>query len=278
MCSLEGLQGGRRALEMNHQSILMGRRKSNKPSQNPIKRQMSVRIQNKQLNSPLHHHVPRILIVTSDEKDRKVSDLPPFTIEKCIQSIAGHPKSIKKLKSGDLLLEVEKKSHVENLLSTKKLFDLNVRISLHSTLNSCKGVIRCQDYAPCTDDEILENLKSEGVTDVRKIQVRRNGVVRRTNTYVLTFNTPILPKKIKAAYLSVEVYIPNPLRCYKCQVFGHHEDHCLKKAICANCGEAKHCSDDRNCAATAKCANCNGSHPVFSRECTTWKKEKRFLQ
>ena len=42
-------------------------------------------------------------------------------------------------------------------------------------------------------------------------------------------------------------------------------------------GEAKHCSDDRNCAATAKCANCNGSHPVFSRECTTWKKEKEIL-
>ena len=138
-----------------------------------------------------------------------------------------------------MLLEVEKKSHVENLLSTKKLFDLNVKISLHKTLNSCKGVIRCQDFAPCTDDEILENLKSQGVTDVRNIQVRRNGVVRRTYTYVLTFNTPILPKKIKAAYLSVnvEVYIPNPLRCYKCQVFGHHEDHCLKKAICANCGE-----------------------------------------
>ena len=160
------------------------------------------------------------------------------------------------------------------MLSTKKLFNLNVKISLHGSLNTSKGVIRCQDLGPCTDDEILENLKSEGVIHVRNIQVRRNGVLKRTNTYVLTFNTPILPKKIKAAYLfvNVEVYIPNPFRIYNCQVFGHHEDNCLKKPICG-----KHCSDVRNCSETPKCANYNGNHPVSSRDCPSWKKEKQIL-
>ena len=74
-------------------------------------------------------NVARFLIVKSEEKDRKVSDLSPFAIEKSIQAIAGHPKSIKRLKSGDLLLEVEKKAHITNLLATKKLFDLQVKIS-----------------------------------------------------------------------------------------------------------------------------------------------------
>ena len=176
-------------------------------------------------------NVPRFLVVKSEEKDRKISDLSPFAIEKCIQSIAGHPKSIKRLKSGDLLLEVVKQSHVTNLLTTKKLFDLKVKISLHNTLNTSKGAIRCQDLGPCTDDEFLDNLKSEGFLHIRNIQVRRNGVLKRTNTYVLTFNTSVLPKKIKAAYFSVnvEVYISNPLRFYHCQVFGHHEDNCMKK-------------------------------------------------
>ena len=41
-------------------------------------------------------NVPRFLVVTSQDKDRTVSDLSPFVIEKSIQSIAGHPKSIKK--------------------------------------------------------------------------------------------------------------------------------------------------------------------------------------
>ena len=75
--------------------------------------------------------------------------------------------------------------------------------------------------------------------EIRNIHVQRNGVIKRPNTYVLTFNTTILPKKIKAAYISVnvEVYVPNPLRCYNCQFFGHHERRCTRKKVCANCGE-----------------------------------------
>ncbi|MEW8548145.1 MAG: hypothetical protein AB2693_31970 [Candidatus Thiodiazotropha sp.] len=209
-----------------------------------------------------------------------MSDLSPFVIEKCFLSIAGHLKTIKKLKSGDLLLEVDRHQQVENLLKTTKIFDLKVKISLHNTLNSSKGVIRCPELRPCSDKDILENLKDQGVIGVRNISVRRNGEVKPTNTYVLTFDTPVLPKKIKVAFLSVnvEVYIPNPLRCYFCQVFGHHEDHCTKKPVCANCGEDRHCSDDRNCKNTAKCVNCNGNHPVFSRDCPTWKKEKAILK
>ena len=77
--------------------------------------------------------------------------------------------------------------------------------------------------------------------------------------------------------MNVEVYIPNPRRCYNCQVFGHHEDNCLKKPVCGNCGGEKHCSDVRNCNETAKCANCNGNHPVSSCDCPSWKKEKEIL-
>ena len=156
------------------------------------------------------------------------------------------------------------------LQPTKKLFHLKVKISLHNTLNTSMGVIRCQDLGPCTDDEIIDNLKSECVIHVRNIQVRRNGALKRTNTNVLTFITPVLPKKIKAAYLSVnvEVNILNPLRCYHCQV-GHNEDKSMKKTICGKCGGDRHCSDDRNCKEASKCANCNGPHPVFSRNCPT---------
>ena len=60
-----------------------------------------------------------------------MADLSLFVIEKCIQSIVGHPKTIKKLKSGDLLLEVDRKQ-VENLLKNTKIFDLKVKISLHN--------------------------------------------------------------------------------------------------------------------------------------------------
>ena len=105
---------------------------------------------------------------------------------------------------------------------------------------------------------------------VCNIHVRRIGVLKPTHAYVLTFNTPVLPKKIKAA-------IPNPLRCYNCQVFGHHEDNCLKEPVCGNCGGENNCSDIRNCNETAKCANCNGNHPVSSSRLSIMEKEKTIL-
>ena len=147
--------------------------------------------------------VPRFLVVKSQEEKRTMADLSPFVIEKCIQSIVGHPKTIKKLKSGDLLLEVDRQQQVENLLKTTKIFDLKVKISLHQSLNSSKGVIRCPELRPCSNKEIIDNLTDQGVTVVRNVSVRKNGVLKSTNTYVLTFNTPILPKKIKVAFLSV---------------------------------------------------------------------------
>ena len=55
------------------------------------------------------------------------------------------------------------------------------------------------------------------VTDVRRINVHRDGVLKPTNTFVFTFNTPELPTVVKIGFIQakVDVYVPNPLRCYQ---------------------------------------------------------------
>ena len=143
-------------------------------------------------------------------------------------------KSIKNLKSGDLLVECERESHIKNLLKTTTFFDIKCQVKLHNTLNSSKGIVRCPALKGCTNEHIVEEMRDQGVLAVRRIQVRRDGQIRPTNTFVFTFNTPELPKIATVGYLRVpvEVYIPNPLRCYRCQMFGHHEDNCNRPAIC----------------------------------------------
>ena len=54
-----------------------------------------------------------------------------------------YPEVLKKLRSGDLLVEYAGRKQIENLLRTEKFFDLDVKVSLHSSLNTCKGVVRC---------------------------------------------------------------------------------------------------------------------------------------
>ena len=74
-----------------------------------------------------------------------------------------------------------------------------------------------------------------------------------------------------------EQYVPNPLRCYQCQVYGHRENKCSRQALCINGGMPEHCASCQ-CQRPAKCVNCSGVYPANSKECPQWEKEKKILK
>ena len=92
-----------------------------------------------------------------------------------------------------------------------------MKVSLHGSLNASKGVVRCPDLKACSEQEILDNMREQGVVGVRRIKIRRDGSPKDSNTFFFTFNTSVLPKQLKVAIIRVTVdpYIPNPLRCYQ---------------------------------------------------------------
>ena len=49
-----------------------------------------------------------------------------------------------------------------------------------------------------------------------------------TNTVLLHFDCPDLPPQVQLGYLkfNVKQYIPMPLRCFKCNRFGHIAEKC----------------------------------------------------
>ena len=141
------------------------------------------------------------------------------------------------------------------------------------------GVIRCPDLRNSSEEEILEGTRSQGVTAVKRFKIKRNGQLKDTNTFVFTFNTPTLPKTVKVAYfrVTVEINIPNPLRCHSCQKYGHHENRCTKDPICANCGEpANH--TEQNCGNTPSCVNCGKKHSANSKECLAQRKRNVYCK
>jgi len=184
-------------------------------------------------------------------------------------------KSIKRLRKGDLLIEVSTaiQSRIVNKLNN--LAGCPVTASPHRTLNTVKGVIKCAPLIDCNREEILSELASQGVTDIFNITVRdESGGRRNTNTFIVTFHLSTVPKHINIGYIRVPVtvYIPNPLRCFNCQKYGHGKNTCKGRETCANCGQAGHNSKD--CLNEAKCPNCAGRHSAFSRNCPKWVREK----
>ncbi|GFT76658.1 uncharacterized protein TNCV_3646551 [Trichonephila clavipes] len=128
------------------------------------------------------------------------------------------------------------------LASLKQLAHFDIQVKQHATLNYSRGVISAADLYNVTEEEILENMAEQNVSQVAYL------------------HCPVRP------------YIPNPLRCFQCQRFGHSKTTCRGQPTCARCAEVGH--DSADCKAKEKCVNCKGDHPSYSRSCPTWSIEK----
>ncbi|GFV89077.1 uncharacterized protein TNCV_4912761 [Trichonephila clavipes] len=202
------------------------------------------------------------------------SNVSPFLIHKGITACVGDVKTIRKMRSGNLFIEVTSSKQALALASLKQLAHFDIQVKQHATLNYSRGVISAADLYNVTEEEILENMAEQNVSQVRRITIRRDGQVLKTKHLILTFATPDLPQSVKVAYLHCPVrpYIPNPLRCFQCQRFGHSKTTCRGQPTCARCAEVGH--DSADCKAREKCVNCKGDHPSYSRSCPTWSIEK----
>ena len=224
----------------------------------------------------------KFLIIESTNKDKPITSLSPFVIEKQIEALIGTVKSVKKLRNQTLLVETTRKSQTENLLRTKTFFNLPVQVSEHKTLNSSKGIIRDRSLKGESDDNIRENLQEQGVIAAKRFKVKKGHEFVDTNTILLTFNSVVPPKTLKIFYriIPVEMYVPNLLRCCNCQRFGHHENNYPVDigSACERCGKGGDDHHTNQCTNPAKCVNCGKDHLSRSSECEVWKKEKEIMK
>ena len=108
---------------------------------------------------------------------------------------------------------------------------------------------------------------------MNRVTLKKEGKVIPTNTLFLTFGCPELPKEVTVGYLKVKValFVPNLMRCFNCNKFGHTSQRCKVAAKCTGCGKDKH---EGQCERPKLCSNCNGPHASSARDCLVWQKEK----
>ena len=107
-----------------------------------------------------------------------------------------------------------------------KFLNLNIKIEPHRTLNHSKGVVKSLQLKGCTDEELVTELRSQGVTEAFNIKIKKEDQIITTNTWILTFNFPTPPAQLKipcSSNLKVQPYIPKPMTCKKCLKIGHTE-------------------------------------------------------
>jgi len=129
-----------------------------------------------------------------------------------------------------------------------------------------------------TDIELYKELEPHGITHAKWFISRETGPEVNLNTFLIIHNTPNIPISIRIGHYNVRVnpYVRSPVRCFKCQKFGHGQGQCKGKIICFKCSEEGH--DGYTCENAHKCANCGESHMASSKDCKFFIKETKFSQ
>ncbi|XP_053479205.1 solute carrier organic anion transporter family member 3A1 isoform X2 [Ictalurus furcatus] len=96
---------------------------------------------------------------------------------------------------------------------------------------------------------------------------------------MIKFDKSRLPSKVYIGYMSYEArpYIPPPLRCFKCQKYGHVAAICKGKQRCGRCA-GKHEYGKCGGGVKFKCCNCGGEHSSAYHGCEASKKAAEVQQ
>ena len=234
-----------------------------------------------------HAPAPRILVFSSQEK--KLSSLSPFQRKNGCDRF-GEVRRCDKLRDGAIEVEFATAADSARALratafaytvregGSKRDVSVPMVVAPHRTKNSCRGVINSFDLRGVSDDEITEDLSTYGVTHSRRITSRRGGETVPTDSIVLTFSGNDLPAAVVVGYVRVGVrtYIPNPMRCFRCQRFGHTQTHCKGRPTCSKCASTDH--SDQSCDSDVlRCVNCGedqNPHTAYDRACPRYADEK----
>ena len=230
---------------------------------------------------------PRVVMVRG--VDSSLTSLSPFQRKEACDRL-GKVVRCNSLRDGVWEVEFSNSTDAKRALNTavltytkreaghKKLVKMNVTIEPHKTKNFSKGVITCFDLKGVSEDEIVDGLAESGVVEARRVRRKEGGTFVDTNTVILTFDGTDLPSDVVVGYAKVQIraYVPNPMRCFSCQQYGHTAKFCKRRRVCEKCGSAEH--DSKDCdSQNLFCVNCEGDHAASDKNCTRMKSEKEIL-
>lgn len=128
-----------------------------------------------------------------------------------------------------------------------------------------------------TESEIAADT---GAIWVHRIQKMINGKVSQTKAVIIAF-VDAVPKYVSIGLVEfqVQTYIPQPMRCAKCQKYGHKAIRCNQAtATCPKCSQHHDAKDCQVVEQQAlKCANCGQAHSAAYKGCTKYQQVSKTL-
>lgn len=204
----------------------------------------------------------------------------PFLIRKSVEAHLGTKISdaFPERQGVSYVLRIRNARLVEKLQTMTVLCDgTKVRVIEHPTLNMTRCVISCKETTSYTTEELLQELKDQGVKDVRRITRLVDGTPMPTPTVILSIKGSVAPQSIYIGWIRCRTrpYYPSPMVCCNCYEYGHSRARCpAKEPTCGTCSDNHVTTPDNPCSKQQRCKHCKtNDHATSSRKCPTYLKE-----
>ena len=211
------------------------------------------------------------MLTRQDGKSFRYSN--PFAISRNLKAVWAQQETAKTLRSGKLLITTEQIEQSRAWLAVTTFIGKPVEAQLAHRLMSVQGLVHAPELCEMSDEEILDELASQGVCEVQRL---RSSTEQPNPLIRLRFVGLELPSRLTCGYISVRVkpWVEVPRQCHKCWQHGHTERSCRSRiTICGRCA-GEHSKSD--CQQPLKCARCGGPHTTWDRRaCPVWAAVKK---
>jgi hypothetical protein len=199
----------------------------------------------------------------------------PLLVKAMIDVCVEEQVKILKLADGGLKVLCESRADAMNLVKSCVFSDAKrtthkVFATLLEKTVFCKGIIFGVDV-DITDEDLKTNVLSpyeEVVASVLRIKNRSGEALPHV---ILSFEGKDLPEYVMIGYsrFNVKPYVPRPIRCFRCQQYGHMANACRGGMKCPVCAEDHSYADCHN-KGSPKCAQCGEKHSVSFKGCSKY--------
>ena len=221
-------------------------------------------------------------IIIAESRDVNLAKMNPIKASKFILDSVGPVKKVINTPSGLKIICNKKQA---NILQKMNQFDKFHCIYKAQKDKIVKPKIKGIAFGISTaisEQELKEELNRsliviENVSRLKKFDEESNKK-NDTETVIIEFNDESVisfPTFMYLGYqrITIKEYIAYPVRCYKCQIFGHVAKNCRSTQKCPNCA-GNHSYENCQNPVQKKCANCGEPHSAAFKGCKAFQKAK----